>query len=102
MPAVLPEKIVDDALELPAEVRFHLVGRLLESLNPAPPDGIEQAWAAECEQRISAVDRGDAELIPGETVFADLRLKYGIALPISLSNDLTTELHGNNGKLRLP
>jgi putative addiction module component (TIGR02574 family) len=34
---------------------------------------IEQAWRAECDRRVEAMDRGDMELIPAEEVFLRLR-----------------------------
>jgi len=70
------DKVVDEALELPAEARIGLVDRILVSLNlPTQPD-IDRLWAEEAERRVAEIDRGDVELIPGEEVFAKIRRKY--------------------------
>ena len=70
------DKVVEDALELPADARIGLVDRILFSLNlPTQPD-IDKAWSEEAELRVAEIDRGDVELIPGEEVFAKIRRKY--------------------------
>lgn len=69
-------KVVDEVLALPAEVRMGLVNRILASLNlPTQPD-IDLLWAAEAERRIGEIDRGEVGLIPGEVVFDRIRGKY--------------------------
>ena len=70
------QQVIDDALSLPVEARVRLVDRLLESLNLPTRTEVEEAWAEEVEHRISQVEKGEAELIPGEEVFARLRRQY--------------------------
>jgi putative addiction module component (TIGR02574 family) len=75
MPTVA-DRVVDEVLELPSEVRVSLVNRILTSLNlPTQPE-IDRLWAVEAERRISQIDRGEVELIPGEVVFERIRRKY--------------------------
>jgi len=70
------DRVVDEVLELPAEVRISLVSRILTSLNlPTQPE-IDRKWAEEAERRVAQLDRGEAELIPGEVVFERIRRKY--------------------------
>jgi putative addiction module component (TIGR02574 family) len=70
------DRVVDDALDLPSDVRIGLVDRILASLNlPTRPD-IDKMWAEEAERRVSQFDRGKVQLIPGEEVFAKIRRKY--------------------------
>ena len=70
------DRVVDEALSLPADERLGLVEALLTSLNlPLRPE-IERAWAEEAERRIGEIDRGEVELIPGEKVFEQIRQKY--------------------------
>ena len=70
------DKVVDEALELPAEARIGLVNRILASLNlPTQPE-IDRLWAEEAERRVAEIDRGDVELIPGEEVFDRIRRKH--------------------------
>jgi putative addiction module component (TIGR02574 family) len=75
MTAVI-NRVVQEILELPAEVRINLVDRILLSLNlPMRPD-IDKIWSEEAERRVGEIDRGEVELIPGEEVFAKIRQKY--------------------------
>ena len=67
------DRVVDEALELPAEARIGLVDRILASLNlPTRPD-IDRLWAEEAERRVAEIDRGDVDLIPGEEVFDKIK-----------------------------
>ena len=75
MTAVI-NRVVEEVLELPVEVRINLVDRILVSLNlPMRPD-IDKIWSEEAERRVAEIDRGEVELIPGEEVFAKIRQKY--------------------------
>jgi len=70
------DKVVEEALELPADARIGLVDRILASLNlPMRPE-IDRLWAEEAEQRVGEIDRGDVSLVPGDEVFAKVRRKY--------------------------
>lgn len=70
------DKVVDEALELPADARIGLVDRILTSLNlPTQPE-IDRLWAQEAERRVGEIERGEVELIPGEEIFAKIRRKY--------------------------
>jgi len=70
------DKVVEKALELPADERIGLVDRILASLNlPTRPD-IDKMWSEEAERRVAELDRGEVDLISGEEVFANVRRKY--------------------------
>jgi putative addiction module component (TIGR02574 family) len=69
------EKVLHEALSLPAEARINLVEKLLESLNLPTRIEVERLWAGEAERRVSQIDKGEVELIPGEEVFARIREK---------------------------
>ena len=70
------DRVVENALELPADARIGLVGRILANLNlPTCPD-IDKMWSEEAERRVAEIDRGEVDLIPGEDVFANIRWKY--------------------------
>jgi len=69
------QKVLNEALSLPAEARIDLVEKLLESLNLPTQAEIDQSWAKEAERRVSQIDKGEAQLIPGEEVFARIRGK---------------------------
>ena len=40
---------------------------------------IDHAWAEEAERRVTQIEAGEANLVPGEEVFSKLRAKYGEA-----------------------
>jgi putative addiction module component (TIGR02574 family) len=73
----LVQKVTEEALGLPVDARIGLVEQLLESLNPPPQPTFERLWAEECERRVAEIERGEVELVPAETVFGNLRAKYG-------------------------
>ena len=61
---------------LPADERANLVERLLQSLNLPTEAEINRLWAEEAERRVSQLESGNVDLIPGEQVFARIRAKY--------------------------
>lgn len=71
------ERLVEEALSLPADDRLKLVEKLLTSLNLPISDDVERLWAEEAERRVAQIEKGKARLIPGEEVFARIREKYG-------------------------
>lgn len=65
------------AAQLPEQERAELALSLIESLDgPADPN-VEEAWAQEIERRVRQVEKGEAELIPAEEVFARIRRRLG-------------------------
>jgi predicted transcriptional regulator YdeE len=70
------DRVIDEAIELPADTRIGLVNRILISLNlPTQPE-IDQLWAKAAERRIAEIDRGEVDLISGDNVFAEIHRKY--------------------------
>lgn len=68
----LAEKLIQQALGLPADERAEVAERLLSSLEP-PLSSIDQLWAQEAEERIDAYERGEIEAIPAEDVFSAIK-----------------------------
>lgn len=68
----LAEKLIQQALDLPADERAEVAERLLSSLEP-PLSEIDQLWGREAEDRIDAYERGDIEAIPAEDVFIAIK-----------------------------
>jgi putative addiction module component (TIGR02574 family) len=68
----LAEKLIQQALGLPADERAEVAERLLSSLEE-PLSAIDQLWAQEAEDRIDAYERGEIEAIPAEDVFNVIR-----------------------------
>ncbi|MFY9329676.1 MAG: addiction module protein [Georgfuchsia sp.] len=61
------------ASRLSDDERAQLALFLLESLEPAEDDGIEEAWRIEAESRLAEIERGEARVVPAEEVFENLR-----------------------------
>lgn len=54
------KKVLTVALELPEHERAEIAARLLESLDEADREGVDEAWALEIERRCAALDSGEA------------------------------------------
>lgn len=66
------EQLEEQALSLGPEERAKLAEVMLESLS-APLAEIEDAWAHEIEQRVTAYDRGEIQAYSAEDVFAEAK-----------------------------
>jgi len=65
--------IQEEISRLSSDERAKLIDILWESLDEARVKDIEAKWAAESEDRIDAVDRGQLETIDGPSALRDLR-----------------------------
>ena len=74
--AITNDRVIEEALSLPADVRLSLVEKLLTSLNLPIDEEIDRLWAEEAEHRVSQIDEGKAKLVPGEEVFGKIRAKH--------------------------
>jgi len=68
----IPKELEQRVSQLSADEKARLALYLLESLEPAEDGDIDEAWRAEAEARLSAVEAGTAETISAEDVFAKL------------------------------
>ena len=69
--------IQKEIVHLSSADRAKLIDILWESLDEARVKEIEAKWAAESEDRIDAVDRGELQTLDGPTALRDLRLSLG-------------------------
>ena len=76
MSTVLSE-LKHKAAQLSDSERAELALALIESLDGDVDAGVDEAWRLEIERRVAEIDRGEAQLIPGDEVFARLRRKLG-------------------------
>jgi hypothetical protein len=72
----LTEKIVEEALSLPNEMRAVVVDKLLESLNIPSQKEIDLLWTNEAEKRYKDIKNNKLKAIDGELVFNEIRKKY--------------------------
>jgi len=70
------DKILEEALSLPADEQASLAEKILKSLNLPTEDEVNRLWVEEAERRVSELEAGKVESIPGEQVFARIREKY--------------------------
>jgi len=76
MPLTL-EQLTAEAMQLPIESRVLLADRLVESLDSAKPDEIQELWTAEAIRRRDEVRSGQVEPIAGEQVLEEARRLVG-------------------------
>jgi hypothetical protein len=74
------EKVLEQALSLNEEERSELVARLLPTLEPEDGETVtdeewQAAWSVEIEKRVNEVRDGSAELIDGDEVLREVRLR---------------------------
>jgi len=65
--------IQEEIVHLSSTERAKLIDILWESLDEKRVQEIEARWAAESEERIDAVDRGELQTIDGPSAMRDLR-----------------------------
>ena len=73
---IATDKLLEEALLLPADERASLVEKLLQSLNLPTEAEVDRLWVEEAERRVSQIEAGEVEVIPGEQVFAKIGAKY--------------------------
>jgi putative addiction module component (TIGR02574 family) len=67
----LPDKLLEEALKLPAGARAELADSLLRSLEPPMDAEIDAAWREEIARRVAEIDAG-APTIPWEQARAEI------------------------------
>lgn len=66
--------LVEQAKALSQDEREALIAALQATLDPPDPDWTS-AWVKECDDRIAALERGEAKLIDADEVMAEIRTK---------------------------
>jgi putative addiction module component (TIGR02574 family) len=67
------QELLQTALALPESERAEIAGSLIRSLDTETDDGADEAWEAEIQRRVEAIDRGEVRLIPWVDVMQELR-----------------------------
>lgn len=75
--ATTNDRVIEEALSLPADIRLSLIEKLLTSLNLPIDEEIDRLWAEEAERRVSQIEEGKIKMVPGEEVFVRIRAKHG-------------------------
>ncbi len=71
--SVINNKLLDDILSLPADVRSKLIEKLIESLNVPIQKEIDLIWKEEAENRITAIHSEKITLVDGEETIVNIR-----------------------------
>ena len=61
-------ELLHKALALPEKERAELAGTLIDSLDPAIDENVEQAWQEEIARRIADIESGKVKTVPWDTV----------------------------------
>jgi putative addiction module component (TIGR02574 family) len=69
------QQVASEAMKLSPEERADLADKLWLSVNSQ--EDVDAAWEIEIERRMRQIDTGEVEMIPWETVMANLRAKLG-------------------------
>jgi putative addiction module component (TIGR02574 family) len=59
-------------MALPPSVRKDVALRLLESVEVADQESVDEAWTSEITSRVDDILSGKVQTVPGEQVFAEL------------------------------
>ena len=62
------EKIIIEAMQLPAPMRALIAEQLIESLDFKEPEPLSPLWQKEVAKRCREIDEGLVQLIPADTV----------------------------------
>lgn len=67
------EKITQEALALPSNLKVQLVEKLIESLESNIDEEVQSVWIAEAKQRRNEIMNGEVQAIPGDEALAQVR-----------------------------
>lgn len=76
MIAMRIQELIDEASALPVDERARVVESLLRSLNPTDIT-IDEKWADVASTRLTQLESGEVEAVPGEEVFRKIRSRLG-------------------------
>jgi putative addiction module component (TIGR02574 family) len=65
-------EILKEALSLPPGERAEIAERLLSSLDTPDRQRLDDLWASEAEDRLSAYERGEIKTVPAKQVFDEI------------------------------
>ena len=57
-------RLLDEALQLPAQDRAELALRLLDSVGDEPASEVERAWIEEAKRRLEEIESGEVSTVP--------------------------------------
>lgn len=70
------EQMLDQMLELPANDRFEVAIRALESVTGRPAPALNEEWMEEIHLRMEELRTGRADCMPAEEFMKQMRAQY--------------------------
>ncbi len=67
------DELRSEILALDADAKESLLADLIAELDRPFDDDVQRAWLLEAHRRLRQVERGEAELIPADQVFEQIR-----------------------------
>ena len=71
--STINQKLLNQILTLPADIRSKLIEKLIESLNVPIDKEIDKLWVDEVNKRVKAIRSGKVSPVDGEEVIAAIR-----------------------------
>lgn len=62
------QKLLKEAMEMPAKDRAAIAQRLIRSLDGPPDRDVEAAWKEEIDRRLKRFRSGKVQMVPWETI----------------------------------
>ena len=75
MLAIDTNRLFAEVESLPLDLKTKLIEKLLTSLNPVEKN-VDKLWKEEIDIRVKSIERGDVELISGESVFQKIKDRF--------------------------
>ena len=75
MLAIDTNRLFSEVESLPLDLKTKLIEKLLTSLNPVEKN-VDKLWKEEIDIRVKSIERGDVELISGESVFQKIKDRF--------------------------
>ena len=75
MLAIDTNRLLSEVESLPLDLKTKLIEKLLTSLNPVEKN-VDKLWKEEIDIRVKSIERGDVELISGESVFQKIKDRF--------------------------
>ena len=69
------DRLFSEVESLPLDLKTKLIEKLLASLNPIEKN-VDELWKEEIDIRVESIERGDVELISGESVFQKIKDRF--------------------------
>jgi hypothetical protein len=73
--AIDTNRLFAEVESLPLDLKTKLIEKLLTSLNPVEKN-VDKLWKEEIDIRVKSIERGDVELISGESVFQKIKDRF--------------------------